>query len=147
MSENLKNDIMKSVQGCDCCSKTSLSSRISPNCPSMKFYFNNCEINVKSVNFSPNGEIESVVTYYEENLSGPSLKFEKYLLEVPGVGFICPGTRVYLDNKQYVLCHGWHTNISNQTIFSWYLHPLFEGSTDKTLYRSDIDKLEKFTFV
>lgn len=124
-----------------------LSSCISPNDPAMKFFYNGCEVNAKLVKFSPNGEVESVVTYYEEELSGPLLTYEKYLLEVPGVGFLRPGTRVSLEGKEYVLLFGWHTNGSNQTIYSWYLNPLFENSSDKTLYKSDINKLEKFTFV
>lgn len=124
-----------------------LSSRISPDNPDIKFFYDGCEVKVKFIKLSPSGEIESVVTYYERELSGPLLTYEKYLLDVPGVGYLCPGTRVSFEKKEYVLLHGWHTNGSNQTIFSWYLHSIYEGTPDKTLYKSDIDKLDKFTFV
>ena len=48
-------------------------------------------------------------------------------LYVLGIGFLLPGDIVKLhisDVDEYELCYGWHTNISNQTIYSWYLKPI-----------------------
>jgi hypothetical protein len=45
---------------------------------------------------------------------------------VLGIGFLIPGDIVKLkltDCKEYELNFGWHTNISGQTIYSWYLTP------------------------
>ena len=47
-------------------------------------------------------------------------------LYVLGIGFLIPGDIVKLkltDYKEYELNFGWHTNISGQTIYSWYLIP------------------------
>lgn len=47
-------------------------------------------------------------------------------LYVLGIGFLIPGDIVKLkltDWKEYELNFGWHTNISGQTIYSWYLVP------------------------
>lgn len=63
----------------------------------------------------------------------------KELLNVPGVGRLSPGTIVRYEDVDYVLLFGWHTNLSNQTIYSWYL------TKDKechTLYQEMIDKID-----
>lgn len=48
-------------------------------------------------------------------------------LYVLGIGFLIPGDIVKLkitDCQEYELNFGWHTNVSNQTIYSWYLVPV-----------------------
>ena len=62
----------------------------------------------------------------------------KELLEVPGIGRLSPGTIVRYENNNYVLLFGWHTNPSNQTIYSWYLT---RNKVCHTLYREMIDKI------
>lgn len=45
-------------------------------------------------------------------------------LYVLGIGFLLPGDIVKLhitDTVEYELGYGWHTNVSGQTIYSWYL--------------------------
>ena len=48
-------------------------------------------------------------------------------LYVLGIGFLIPGdiVKLKIDScKVYELNFGWHTNVSNQTIYSWYLKPI-----------------------
>lgn len=48
-------------------------------------------------------------------------------LYVLGIGFLLPGDIVKLKidaDKKYELNFGWHTNISGQKIYSWYLVPV-----------------------
>lgn len=50
-------------------------------------------------------------------------------LYVLGIGFLLPGDVVKLKidaDKKYELHFGWHTNISGQDIYSWYLVPIPE---------------------
>ena len=69
--------------------------------------------------------------------------YQRYTLNIPGIGYIIPGSRVVWKEKDYVLQFGWHTNVSNQTIYTWYLEPL-EGldQTPKTLYYWMINEIE-----
>ena len=44
-----------------------------------------------------------------------------------GIGFLIPGdiVKLHIDNiYSYELNYGWHTNVSGQTIYSWYLKRL-----------------------
>ena len=68
------------------------------------------------------------------------------ILFIPGIGYLTPGTRVIYKNKDYCLCYGWHTNISNQTMISWYLESLEENIPDKTLYKEMINEIELVHF-
>lgn len=79
----------------------------------------------------------------------PSTEFDffKEVLHVPGIGYITPGTRVIIKEKDYLLEFGWHVNISNQNIYSWYLVPLSEDTLPKTLYKEMIDEIEIVHFV
>lgn len=142
--------------------------QIYKNCPDVKFYDTNSlrEINATSVDLDTNGKFVVVhdddgSTYYVD--SGV-ISVEENFLEVPGLGYLKPGTKVVLDTDKtttYVLNFGWHTNVSNQTIYSWYLRPITEVvnrdeeeymskskrvlSQDKTLYREMIDHLWRVT--
>ena len=75
---------------------------------------------------------------------------------VKGLGYLPEGSIVEYNGKYYVLYFGWHKNISNQEIYSWYL---VETHTNqnlarfvpknpecKTLYKWMIDKLNKVIF-
>ena len=68
------------------------------------------------------------------------------VLFIPGIGYLPPGTRVIYKGEDYCLCYGWHTNISNQTILSWYLEPLEVNAPMKTLYKEMINDIELVHF-
>lgn len=79
----------------------------------------------------------------------PSTEFDffKEVLHVPGIGYITSGTRVIIKEKDYLLKFGWHVNISNQNIYSWYLESLSEDIPPKTLYKEMINEIEIVHFV
>lgn len=68
-------------------------------------------------------------------------------LYVLGIGFLLPGDIVKLSIntcREYELNYGWHTNVSNQTIYSWYLVPHetkdhFEGQRQGLFNKQDPD--------
>lgn len=77
-------------------------------------------------------------------------------LEVPGVGFLKPGTKVHLSGEgEYILKHGEHTNISNQTMIGWYLDPTGAlckldplgrvCGESRTLYKEMINRIDLVT--
>lgn len=83
------------------------------------------------VSISSDGQFDTVVQEY----SGDTYIYQKGMytyttecLYVLGIAnFLIPGDIVKLridDIKQYELNYGWHTNISGQSIYSWYLKPL-----------------------
>lgn len=80
-------------------------------------------------------------------ISPEDVIYQRYTLYVPGVGTILPGSRVIWKERDYVLQFGWHTNVSNQTLFTWYLEPL-EGNdlVPKTLYQWMIKEIELVHF-
>ena len=153
-------------------------AQIFDNCPDVKMYLKSdldasfsdksClprreeEINLTSIDVDTDGHY--VVAHTEEGSQYfvDELVVEKNFLHVPGVGHLRPGSKVRLekDPTSYILLFGWHTNISNQTIYSWYLRPIKEFddsdhdqdymsspekvlSEDKTLYFEMIDKIWK----
>lgn len=103
-----------------------------------------------------NGEILTVTdttgTVYEKD----EFIYEKDLLPVKGIGYLPQGTIVEYDGKYYILYFGWHKNISNQEIYSWYLVETHSNTNYatvakphyecKTLYKNMIDKLNKVKF-
>lgn len=68
-------------------------------------------------------------------------------LYVLGIGFLLPGdvVKLHIDAiAEYTLGFGWHTNVSGQTIYSWYLTPnkvddLFEDSRKGLFNNTSID--------
>lgn len=76
-----------------------------------------------------NGQFGALtVEYDEETFIYPkgTYTYTTECLYVLGIGFLIPGDVVKLkitDTKEYELNWGWHTNISGQTIYSWYLVP------------------------
>lgn len=82
-----------------------------------------------SVTLDDNGQFD-VLTQTIDNETTTYTKEEyTYTTEciyVLGIGFLIPGDIVKLKInycKEYELNYGWHTNVSNQTIYSWYLVP------------------------
>ena len=82
-----------------------------------------------SVSIDENGQfnelsvtVDNITTTYERNL----YTYTTECLYVLGIGFLLPGDIVKLKIdycKEYELNYGWHTNVSGQTIYSWYLVP------------------------
>lgn len=147
-------------------------AQIFDKCPDVKMYLKSDavnplgipsrekEIDLISVDVDTEGQYVVAHTDDNEQYFVEDLIVEKNFLPVPGVGYLRPGTKVRLegDPTEYVLLFGWHTNISNQTIYSWYLRPIKEFiednsdneymsqpikelSDDKTLYYEMINKI------
>ena len=82
-----------------------------------------------TVSFDDNGQFDTLT----QELDGTTTTYTKdnytYTVEcvyVLGIGFLLPGDLVKLkidDCRVFELNFGWHTNVSNQTIYSWYLAP------------------------
>lgn len=76
-----------------------------------------------------NGQFGALTVEYDgETIIYPkdTYTYTTECLYVLGIGFLIPGDIVKLkltDYKEYELNFGWHTNISGQTIYSWYLVP------------------------
>jgi hypothetical protein len=104
-----------------------------------------------SVTIDDNGQFNVLTVVDSEQVSHTYTK-ENYTyttecLYVLGIGFLIPGDIVKLkinECVEYELNYGWHTNISNQTIYSWYLvpkkHPdLFKEDRKGIFRESDIN--------
>jgi len=101
-------------------------------------------LDVTSVNLT-DGTIQSVEVD-EELLPSEEVQFEKYLLEIPGLGWVAPGTRIIYKENDYVLNFGWHINSSNQNIYSWYLESLDVACRPKTVYKEMINEFNLIHF-
>lgn len=125
---------------------------------------NGIRVNVSSVDLDTDGNIVFINTTDGNKLSADDYIIVQELLNVPGVGKLKPGTRVVLEENPYIeysLEFGWHTNISNQTIYSWYLYPIKQEeiisdkeymskpvqrlSVAKTVYESVVDQIIAIT--
>lgn len=125
---------------------------------------NGIRVNVSSVDLDTDGNIVFINTTDGNKLSADDYIIVQELLNVPGVGKLKPGTRVVLEENPYIeysLEFGWHTNISNQTIYSWYLYPIRQEeiisdkeymskpvqrlSVAKTVYESVVDQIIAIT--
>ena len=125
---------------------------------------NGIRVNVSSVDLDTDGNIVFINTTDGNKLSADDYIIVQELLNVPGIGKLKPGTRVVLEENpyiEYVLEFGWHTNISNQTIYSWYLYPIRQEeiisdkeymskpvqrlSVAKTVYESVVDQIIAIT--
>lgn len=102
-------------------------------------------IDVASIVLEDNA-ITEVVTVDGDVYTRDLIEVCNKVLYVPGIGYLTPETRVIYKEQDYVLLYGWHTNISNQTILSWYLMPLEECIPYKTLYKDMINDIEVFHF-
>ena len=71
--------------------------------------------------------------------------FTRETVFVLGVGYLVPGDIVrlhLLDCRSYEVRYGWHTNVSNQNIHSWYLVPVdYDYVKKEVAYRTDSDIL------
>lgn len=126
----------------------SLSSRVFNDAESM-FIFTDLDSNIIDVGrviLDNESKISAVITRTEDILYPDEVVFGRYALNIPGIGEVLPQTRIIYKDKDYVLLFGWHKNISNQEIYSWFLRPLEEDVPDKTLYKEMIDEIEVVHF-
>ena len=108
-------------------------------------------LDVISINLDAGGEIASVTTQSGETYFKNDFFYTNLILEVPGLGRAMCGDLITLKVKtkisDFILGFGWHVNISNQKIYSWYLLPTdkkllnkpdSEFTVAKTLYYDDL---------
>jgi hypothetical protein len=109
-------------------------------------------IKVTSAEFDDSGSITKVTgtsngitAIYDSS----QFVYTNLILEVPGLGTAVCGDKLLLKPPrkkldEYTLEFGWHTNYSNQQIYSWYLIPVItdldkhELPKAKTLYYDDL---------
>lgn len=108
--------------------------------------------NVISVGIQPNGKFGDLTlsTTSEpgaipKTLSNSEYDFTWETVYVLGIGYLIPGDIVklhLLSRSFYEVRYGWHTNVSNQTIHSWYLVPVdYDVVNREVVYRTDSDIL------
>lgn len=124
--------------------------------PDIKVFFKDgTEIILSEIILSPSGEIISVISTDGHEYFKDDIDICQNFLEVPGVGFLKPGSIVRIKGQEYILNYGDHTNISNQRLISWYLtphgaemklDPLGRATAeDRTLYVSMINDIDLVT--
>lgn len=87
--------------------------------------------NVATVNVLYNGQFGDI-TYMDgegdyHTLTNTEYTFTRETVFVLGIGYLIPGDIVklhLLDDKTFEVGYGWHTNVSNQTLHTWYLKPV-----------------------
>lgn len=122
--------------------------RKSDSVPYYSFYDNEGNL-IKGeieVSVEEDGQFGILTTIYQgETIIYPAgtYTYVTECLYVVGIGLIIPGDLVKLkinDLKKYELNFGWHTNISGQNIYSWYLVPVEQEDyfyeTRKGIYNS-----------
>ena len=122
--------------------------RRSDSVPYYSFYDNEGNLIKGDVEVSveEDGQFGILTTIYQgETIIYPAgtYTYVTECLYVVGIGLIIPGDLVKLkinDLKKYELNFGWHTNISGQNIYSWYLVPVEQEDyfyeTRKGIYNS-----------
>lgn len=111
--------------------------------------------NVVSVDIQPDGQFGAlsleVVIPPETDEDEPTTEiivldnteydFTRETVYVLGIGYLIPGDIVKLNllsHRTYEVGYGWHTNVSNQTIHSWYLVPVdYNATTKEVVYKTD----------
>ena len=102
--------------------------------------------NIATVNIQADGQfgvltIEDPESEEPITLNPDEYEYTRETVFVLGVGYLIPGDIVrlhLLDKRMYEVRYGWHTNVSNQTIHSWYLVPVnFNEVTKEVAYWTD----------
>ena len=110
------------------------------------------QIKVTHVEFDDLGTISTItgtVHGITAVMDSSQFVYTNLALEVPGLGTAVCGDEIYLKQPRkkletFILEFGWHTNFSNQKIYSWYLIPQLtdldahELPKAKTLYYDDL---------
>jgi hypothetical protein len=120
--------------------------------------------NVANVDILKDGQFGDItLTDSEGNeitLTNTEYNYTRESVFVLGVGYLIPGDIIrlhLLDRRYYEVRYGWHTNVSNQTIHSWYLVPVNYNEVTKevayltksailTLYKEYLDTIEVVEF-
>lgn len=130
------------------------------------FYDNNGNYlgNVTNVNILKDGQFGDITLTdsegHEITLTNTEYNYTRESVFVLGVGYLIPGDIIrlhLLDRRYYEVRYGWHTNVSNQTIHSWYLVPVNYNEVTKevaylttsailTLYKEYLDTIEVVEF-
>ncbi len=107
-------------------------------------------IAVSKIELDSNFKIQSVTDADGNNYSADELYYTNLVLSVPGLGNALCGDLITIKVKnkisEYELGFGWHINISNQQLYSWYLLPKDKHlntpdeflTKAKTLYYDDL---------
>lgn len=109
-------------------------------------------INVTNIELDSSGMISKITgtVHGITAVMDPSqFVYTNLILEVPGLGTAVCGDNILLKRpcknlEEYILEFGWHTNVSNQKIYSWYLVPVLKDLDNhelpkaKTLYYDDL---------
>lgn len=142
-------------------SEVKLRKQIFDNCPDIEVVLkeNGSVVNASSVLVDEDGKITKVLQVDSvESIPAEDVDICVNFLPVPGVGYLKPKTKVRWRGHEYWLLFGWHTNISNQRIFSWFLRDVLQTTDatgkvvsvnadhdDKTLYYEMIDEIDLVT--
>ena len=110
-------------------------------------------IKVASATFNEYGGISSITDIEGTSFEEGQFRYERELLLIEGFGQIPEGAYLKYRGETYLLCFGWHTNGSNQVIYSWYLQSLKDDQdkmkdpySQKTVYRWMIDEIDLVSF-
>lgn len=107
-------------------------------------------ISVNKVELDSNFQICAVIDITGKVYSIDELYYTNLVLNVPGLGTALCGDLITIKVKnkisEYELGFGWHINISNQQLYSWYLLPKDKHlntpdeilTKAKTLYYDDL---------
>ena len=126
------------------------------NVVSNKFLFYSKEtnelLNVSKIILDAHGSIDKIIATQHgitAEYNSADFVYTNLILEIPGLGTALCGDRILLKHprkklEEFTLEFGWHTNMSNQKIYSWYLIPevidldIHELPKAKTLYYDDL---------
>lgn len=138
-----------------------LRKQIFDNCPNIEIARKDdgSLVDATSVLVDGDGKFTKVLQSESvESISIDDVDVFTNFLPVPGVGYLKPKTKVRWKGKEYWLLFGWHTNISNQKIYSWFLRSTNETTDttgkvitlqgdheNKTLYFEMIDEIDLVT--
>lgn len=105
-------------------------------------------LNVQTITLDNYGQLSNVTINTESGtqvLTKDEYTYTRECIFVLGIGYLIPGDIVKLhlmDKCSYELRYGWHTNVSNQCIHSWYLVPVsYDLYTKDVVYKTDSDIL------
>ena len=128
----------------------------SDNIVSSKFLFYSREtgdlLSVSKIFLDASGQIDKIIATQHgitAEYESTDFVYTNLILEIPGLENAMCGDKILLKHprkklEEFTLEFGWHTNISNQKIYSWYLIPevtdldAHELPKAKTLYYDDL---------
>lgn len=113
------------------------------------------QVDASDIILSSDGQVISVTGSDGSEYVAEAVDLCQNFLEVPGVGFLKPGTLVRIKGQEYELNFGEHVNISNQHLISWYITPVNVStqvdplgrpcSENRTLYMGMINDIDLVT--